>query len=289
MKRRHLVTNLLSNVVAGIIVLLLSPALAVAFGALGLRPVDDLEGRSEPIPDQIDQGTLETLRPPPPPPPAPPPPFPPPPPEDPCTGHESPRECWLEELQNSRQAEVYADKQCQDDDGDRGVFDVVIFSDSYSWALGKANEIELNDVPASFRDLIETTSFAAYLEQAPIIYAVGTASCEGYESDKRGQVELARKRANVLKKTIQDERTAEHRATRTAKGICLGVFAEECDETADTRYQRRVILMALFDRKPELDEEDCIRNLFSVDEQLSYLATKYEPGFSDANVGLTCP
>lgn len=281
MKLRPIVTSFLSNVVADLVVFLLGPTLAVASAVIGLRPIVDLEGQPQPIPVRIDPDLLVGFQPGSRPPRS-------PLPEDRCAGHESPRDCWLAELETTDQAVIRPKRRCEDDDGDQGVFDVVIFSDSYSWALGKADEIELNDVPAKFRDLIETTSFVSYLEEAPVIYAVGTASCEGYEFDKQKQIDLARARANLLKKTIQDERDAERRATRPTKELCLGVYAGGCRGAADTRYQRRLILMALFEQSPDLDEEDCIRHLFSKDRQLSYLAEGYEPGFSAANPGLTC-
>lgn len=267
MSIRQLATSLLTNVVAGILVFLLSPALAVTFGALGWEPIVEIEGETGPSVERIPEDRLAGLEPSPP---APPPPAQSPPPAKP-----------------ESDPYVKVRKTCRDSHGNEGVFDVVLFSRAYSWVQGDTENVELNDTPADFPTLLGTSALGGHLRESPEIVALGTASCEGFPEHREREVERARKRANKLLGWIEAVRPprSEWERWKPVKPLPLGVFARECRPGEETWSQRRVVLLAVRERDDELLLFDCLRRTLEEDDELSYLATAYTPGFPKAQDG----
>lgn len=207
--------------------------------------------------------------------------------KNPCAENAASRECLLGQLGASEEVKYFPDNLCTDGRGNQGVFDVVLFSSSYSWTLGQDENVELAHLPVDLPGLLDTPAFTEYLRQAPEVFVVGVASCEGYATDRRGQIELARNRGVLLKGLIETRRGMVRSQRKPTDALCLGVFRGEC-EPGDTSAQRPVLLLALFERAPGLAVEDCIQRVFAEDRQLAFLATGYDPGFSPANPGLDC-
>lgn len=267
MKLVPFLISVLSNVVAGIVLLLLTPALAVALAMIGLRELDRVEDGG-----CVESSTLATdprladlrLPPPEPEPPAPPPALSPPPPSPP------PGEPAFERHPRT----------CTDAHGNLGTFDVVVFSRAYSWVQGETQSVELNDTATDFPHLLQTSGLNDYLRVAPEIIALGTASCEGYPEHREREVRRAMNRANKLMGWIEAARRPRpgEEPLTPVKPLPLGVFARECHPGEDTWPQRRVVLLAIRERDERLLLYDCLRRALEADDGLSYLATAYSPG-----------
>lgn len=261
MKLTSFFTNVLSNLVAGIIVACLGPLLASVLVAEGLKPLVVLEDGGETTAAPVDSQRLVGLIP------AEPPPSPrPPAPPRPRQDHEKPY--------------VPYTRTCIDDHGNEGAFDVVLFSRAYSWIQGETEAVELNETAADFPALLRTDGLGEFIRESPEIIAIGTASCEGYPEHREREIDRARNRANKLVGWIEAVRPPhpEWKHWKPVKPLLLGVYAHACRPGKETWSQRRVVLLAVRERDEHLALYDCIEKALKQDDELSYLATDYEPG-----------
>lgn len=172
-------------------------------------------------------------------------------------------------------------KTCVDSAGNEGIFDVVLFSRAYSWVRGETDAVELNETPADFVRLLRRSALGDYLRRTPEIIALGTASCEGYPAHLERELRRSEARANKLVgwiETVRPPRAAPER-WKPVKAMVLGVFKDGCPTGGETWPQRRIVLIAVRERDDRLDLDDCLRRTLEEDDELSYLATSYTPGF----------
>ncbi|MEM9293949.1 MAG: hypothetical protein AAGD01_19880 [Acidobacteriota bacterium] len=149
---------------------------------------------------------------------------------------------------------------------------VVVFSDSYHWAVGSATRVRLEGVDVPFFD--ELKSAASYKEQlteANLIIVFGTASCETGAEDQEG---LARRRAVWLRNQIGRIAAGGEQRVRLASLGWARPMSEQCSgNTFETRTQRKVILVALYSQengsdfiqrclREAVDSHDRLRNIF---------------------------
>jgi hypothetical protein len=173
------------------------------------------------------------------------------------------------------------------------VFDVVVFSDSFSWMFERIDQISGLGGEKEFRKLLARPYYQDVMKKARHIIVAGTASCEGTEWSEED--DRAVDRAVTLKSWLEGERSSSDVSlpTKSLHTLNLGRYWDDCAERracisrqpGDTLNQRKIILMAVKNDVPNLIREDfeaCIAGSMKADPQLDLLTRHYCR--SDVNV-----
>lgn len=185
-------------------------------------------------------------------------------------------------------ATVYT-HHCETGNGERAVFEIVVFSESYNWLYESIDELEINGrsrTEQEFAAILASEGYREIMGKAQEIVVAGTASCEG--EDWWLEESRALSRARTLRDWVERSRAwaSRPRPPRSVHTLNLGQYHDVCgnpqicpDSGAETTWgQRKIILMAILERDVALEKQEieaCIKDSMRKDEQLDFLMSHY--------------
>jgi len=178
---------------------------------------------------------------------------------------------------------------CTDAKGRKGVFQAMVFLDSYNWVRGSTELVEFHQkVIPYFPTVLREEPVQKVLNGAEQIVAVGTASCEsrlGFLVENH----RAQERAEQLVQWVELSRSrlpqSPQAPMRSVIPLNLGRFNQGCSApaTEETTGQRRIVLIAVTQKQKDLDLESCLEQRMKEDPSLKFLTENYSK--FDLNAG----
>lgn len=136
-----------------------------------------------------------------------------------------------------------------DDQLHEGAGEILILDQAYRWRLESTSAIEYADGTGLFsyqEEILGKPGIKERLDMAVQVIALGVASCEGNE---RRESKRAADRAMHLAAWVNEVAPTD----LTTYTLSLGRFNGECEGSArETSDQRRVVLLAIYERDPDL-------------------------------------
>lgn len=133
-----------------------------------------------------------------------------------------------------------------------------ILTEQYRWKCGETEQIERSGRDANIEEVIKGYLEPHYLDGVKELICLGTASSEGR---KQGEEIRAEDRMETLFNTIDKFLRNEN---IPIKGLNLGKYIEKdpsgkCSDK--TLWQRRVVIIKVIEKAPNLDNEDYLKSL----------------------------
>jgi hypothetical protein len=164
----------------------------------------------------------------------------------------------------------------QDTTGKKAEFKIRILSQEYRWRLGSSEQIEIGRIIDEswnrFKTLLKSDNMQHYMNKASDIICLGLASEEGVEAAEQNRTDV---RADVLADLIRENLPKDSSANIYV--LSLGKFINDGnDRIIDTSYQRRIVLISVIEKNPEVDICTALNNaLLNYELQTTFDIRKY--------------
>ncbi|NEQ39781.1 MAG: hypothetical protein F6K40_27445 [Okeania sp. SIO3I5] len=153
-------------------------------------------------------------------------------------------------------------------------FQFAILSDKYNWKYGSDNQIELNGKVADISPLLSRKEMISNFRETSELISVGTASCEGQTiSEDKRSYDRAINLGKWLKQALEKHNNLKAKERYT---LTLGKYKRQCSGTEqETAPQRRVIIISIIYRDPDVDLSGALRNAMKKRQDLSFDIENY--------------